>query len=199
MYPSLDIPGGIVRCYGAVAWRRERPEAGPIQRVPGRQLESPEPPPDSGAPPGTLQLSSSTCRRKVRALRVPRLRCLRREASLPPGYDFANRAERVKVRVLRDDDEPVLGGIGPDYVIVHRREAHISDMGGAGIEDDQALNQQRREILVEEPLHSRGDRRADLVFSESFQALTVATARGSSPFRSRASFRPRGGWTSHWP
>lgn len=52
------------------------------------------PSPDGGAPPGTLQLSSPTCRWKVRALRVSRPRCLGREASLPAGYQFANRAER---------------------------------------------------------------------------------------------------------
>ena len=101
-------------------------------------------------------------------------------------------AALVEIGVLRNDQEAVSHGICPDGVIVGAGQPDVTHMGGVGEDLGQRLYETRRQILVEEELHTGGTD-ASL---RSRSAANARHARMSSAVRSGKSARI---WASVMP
>ena len=67
-----------------------------------------------------------------------------------------HQAHLVEVGVLRDDCEPVVFGVFPDHKVISMRMTNRSNVLGSGKQMLKLDDQARRQVLIEEQLHSRG-------------------------------------------
>src|SRR4051794_33922817 len=62
--------------------------------------------------------------------------------------------QMVVVRILRHDGEPIQPGMLPNRIVAGAIQPHRLDMTGVGEQVGQAIDQLRRQVLVEKQLHA---------------------------------------------
>src|SRR4029453_12310059 len=62
----------------------------------------------------------------------------------------------MEIGVLRDDREPVFGGVLPDRVVIRSLQADIAEVGRARVEVADDVKEPAREVLVEKQSHAGG-------------------------------------------
>jgi len=78
-----------------------------------------------------------------------------------PNPDYLGRvpqqeAPLVEIGILRDDREPMLGGVSPDGIVIGSLQANLADMRRARVEVREDGEETGREVLVEEQPHAGG-------------------------------------------
>ena len=60
----------------------------------------------------------------------------------------------MKIRILREDREPMLAGVGPDLLVVRPLQADEANMGGIRVLASEAPDESVREVLIQQELQA---------------------------------------------